>query len=776
MWYNKNDLTSERYFGMKKKTVVATTLSTLLVSTAILANAVQADEVETNANATTPSTEVVATPATTSAASTADSTASSESAAPLVSATSTLATPTSEPSVSAVPSASETATSTAAATPATETVTNTSTSTNNDTVTVLHTNDVHGRMVEDDRNGVIGDALLSGIVNDYRSKGTTLVFDSGDSFQGLPISNSSKGEDMATVMNAVGYDAMTVGNHEFDFGLDQLRRLSKQINFPIITSNVYVNGVRLFQPSTIVDKTPGVDGDEVVVIGVTTPETATKTHPRNIVGVTFKDPISEVEAVIDQVESNARAEGKDYKTYIVLAHLGIDTTTPVEWRGSTLAEALSNYAPLKGKRVLVLDGHSHTLHTATYGDNVTYNQTGSYLNNVGRVVYNSDRILSHGVITHDEAKKNYQVNPTVKAMLDDIQDKYKADSSKVVIENSPVKLSGDRMDVRVRETNLGNVVADALLDYGQSGFSHKSNLAVTNGGGLRETIAKDKPVTKGDIIAVLPFGNSVAQIQVTGQNIYDMFVKSLGSILQVDESGKNVLDENGQPLLEPSGGFLQEAGARVYYDTTLPTEKRILSIDILDPETKAYKTLDKTETYYLVTNDFLAAGGDGYTMLGGPREEGPSMDSIFADYLATADLSKYAVINPNSRTISISSANYAALTKKDEAEQPTLNPLSPVTPSDVAKELTTTKPVVSKVVTTPNGKVFFVSTTNDALKETEKVTEASAQGEVLPTTGDKSSHAGLFGLGMLLTIFGQVVNTEVKRKTKPVYMTRKVMG
>lgn len=754
MWYNKNDLTSERYFGMKKKTVVATTLSTLLVSTAILANAVQADEVETNANATTPSTEVVATPATTSAASTADSTASSESVAPLVSATSTLATPTSEPSVSAVASESGTATSTAAATPATETVTNASTSTNNDMVTVLHTNDVHGRMVEDDRNGVIGDALLSGIVNDYRSKGTTLVFDSGDSFQGLPISNSSKGEDMATVMNAVGYDAMTVGNHEFDFGLDQLRRLSKQINFPIITSNVYVNGVRLFQPSTIVDKTPGVDGDEVAVIGVTTPETATKTHPRNIVGVTFKDPISEVEAVIDQVESNARAEGKDYKTYIVLAHLGIDTTTPVEWRGSTLAEALSNYAPLKGKRVLVLDGHSHTLHTATYGDNVTYNQTGSYLNNVGRVVYNSDRILSHGVITHDEGKKNYQVNPKIKAMLDDIQAKYKADSSKVVIENSPVKLSGDRMDVRVRETNLGNVVADALLDYGQSGFSHKSNLAVTNGGGLRETIAKDKPVTKGDIIAVLPFGNSVAQIQVTGQNIYDMFVKSLGSILQVDESGKNVLDENGQPLLEPSGGFLQEAGARVYYDTTLPTEKRILSIDILDPETKAYKPLDKTETYYLVTNDFLAAGGDGYTMLGGPREEGPSMDSIFGDYLATADLSKYAVINPNSRTISISSANYTALTKKDEAEQPTLNPLSQVTPSDVAKELTTTKPVVSKVVTTPNGKVFFVSTTNDALKETEKVTEASAQGEVLPTTGDKSSHAGLLGLGMLLTIFG----------------------
>ena len=179
-----------------------------------------------------------------------------------------------------------------------------------------------------------------------------------------------------------------------------------------------------------------------------------------------------------------------------------------------------------------------------------------------------------------------------------------------------------------------------------------------------------------------------------------------------------------------------------------------MSIDIFDPETGTYKPLNTNETYYLVTNDFLAAGGDGFTMLGGPREEGPSMDTIFSDYLTHADLSKYAVINPNSRTISISSADFAALNKKENAENPTLNPLSPVTPSSVAEDLKTTKPVVSKVVTTPNGKVFFVSTRNEALKETGKVAESSAQTEVLPTTGDKASHAGLLGLGMLLTLFG----------------------
>ena len=179
-----------------------------------------------------------------------------------------------------------------------------------------------------------------------------------------------------------------------------------------------------------------------------------------------------------------------------------------------------------------------------------------------------------------------------------------------------------------------------------------------------------------------------------------------------------------------------------------------MSIDILDPETGVYKPLNTNETYYLVTNDFLAAGGDGFTMLGGPREEGPSMDTVFADYLTRADLSKYAVINPNSRTISISSADFAALNKKENAADPTLNPLKPVTPSTITKDLETSKPVVSKVVTTPNGKVFFISTRSEALKETEKVTEASAQTEILPTTGDKGSHAGLLGLGMLLTLFG----------------------
>lgn len=519
---------------------------------------------------------------------------------------------------------------------------------------ILHTNDVHGRIVEE--KGVIGDAKLAAVIDEERAKNpSTLVVDAGDAFQGLPISNSSKGEERAKILNEIGYDAMAVGNHEFDFGLDEAKKYKEILNFPLLSSNTYINGARLFEASTIVDKDKNVVGDEFVVIGVTTPETATKTHPKNVQGVTFTDPISEVNKVIDEIEARATAEGKTYKNYVVLAHLGVDTTTPVEWRGSTLAEELSKNPKLKGKRVTVIDGHSHTVQSTTYGENVTYNQTGSYLNNIGKITYQANQLLGNPQQISAASTKNVVPNAKVAAMVQKIKEQYDAENAKIVRDNSPVELNGQRENVRVRETNLGNVVADALYEYGQTGFSHKTDLAVTNGGGLRETISKDKPITKGSVIAVLPFGNTISQIKVTGQNIADMFTKSLGSILQ-EKDGKTVLDENGQPLLEPSGGFLQISGAKVYYDTTLPAEKRVLYVEIKNPETGQYEPLNLAKDYYLTTNDFLAAGGDGYTMLGGAREEGPSMDVAFSDYLAKADLTAYAVINPNSRTISLSAS------------------------------------------------------------------------------------------------------------------------
>lgn len=726
---------------MKKKDLLLPVLSTLLLSPVILAQQVQADEVQT---ADTSSTIVQQTETTGTSASVSNS---------------ALNTPETGSSGSTRDGATADAVAIKASTP-TET-TASSTATDSIEAVIIHTNDVHGRILEE--KGVIGDAKAAAVIEEERSKvENTIVVDAGDAFQGLPISNSTKGEDRANIMNQVGYDAMAVGNHEFDFGMDQAIKYKETLNFPLLSANTYVNGARVFEASTIVDKTPTVVGDEFVVIGVTTPETAIKTHPKNIEGVTFADPITEVNKVIDEVEARALADNRVYNNYIILAHLGVDATTPVEWRGSTLAEALSQNSKLAGKRVIVIDGHSHTVQSATYGDNVTYNQTGSYLNNIGKVTLKSEQLLGEASLISAADTASVTPDALITELVNEIKVKYEAENAQVVIENNPVELNGERSNVRVRETNLGNAVTDAIYAYGQTGFSNKTSLAVTNGGGLRATIAKDQPVTKGDIIAVLPFGNIISQITVTGQQIQDMFTKSLSSALQTDkETGKFILDENGAPLFEASGGFLQISGATVFYDPTLPVKERVLLIGILNPETGEYDDLDLEKTYYLATNDFLAAGGDGYTMLGGAREEGPSMDSVFADYLKTADLSAYADINPYSRIIPVDSTldtdedgypDFIEVIVGTDPENAASNPDSTSTesPNQGSNGSTSDNKAPVDTPKEKNGKSETVKG-NEILKKAPLAngTTPVAKSGVLPNTGDQSSLGlSLFGLGL----------------------------
>ncbi|HFU4364722.1 TPA: cell surface ecto-5'-nucleotidase Nt5e [Streptococcus suis] len=726
---------------MKKKDLLLPVLSTLLLSPVILAQQVQADEVQT---ADTSSTIVRQTETTGTSASVSNS---------------ALNTPETGSSGSTTDGATADAVAIEASTP-TET-TASSTATDSIEAVIIHTNDVHGRILEE--KGVIGDAKAAAVIEEERSKiENTIVVDAGDAFQGLPISNSTKGEDRANIMNQVGYDAMAVGNHEFDFGMDQAIKYRETLNFPLLSANTYVNGARVFEASTIVDKTPTVVGDEFVVIGITTPETATKTHPKNIEGVTFADPITEVNKVIDEVEARALADNRVYNNYIILAHLGVDATTPVEWRGSTLAEALSQNSKLAGKRVIVIDGHSHTVQSATYGDNVTYNQTGSYLNSIGKVTLKSEQLLGEASLISAADTASVTPDALITELVNEIKVKYEAENAQVVIENNPIELNGERSNVRVRETNLGNAVTDAIYAYGQTGFSNKTSLAVTNGGGLRATIAKNQPVTKGDIIAVLPFGNIISQITVTGQQIQDMFTKSLSSALQTDkETGKFILDENGAPLFEASGGFLQISGATVFYDPTLPVKERVLLIGILNPETGEYDDLDLEKTYYLATNDFLAAGGDGYTMLGGAREEGPSMDSVFADYLKTADLSAYADINPYSRIIPVDSTldtdedgypDFIEVIVGTDPENAASNPDSTSTesPNQGSNGSTSDNKAPVDTPKEKDGKSETVKG-NEILKKAPLAngTTPVAKSGVLPNTGDQSSLGlSLFGLGL----------------------------
>ncbi|MHC5229214.1 5'-nucleotidase C-terminal domain-containing protein [Enterococcus sp. LJL99] len=507
---------------------------------------------------------------------------------------------------------------------------------------ILHTNDMHGRMQYDEKNKAIGLAKLKTYKD---TKQPTLMIDAGDSMQGLAVSNFSEGMDMAKAMSLMPYDAVGVGNHEFDFGYD--RAMAYKEVLPMISANVEKTGQSSFEPYKIVEK----EGKKFALIGLSTPETAFKTHPKNVKDVTFKEPIPVAKEMIDSLKGQADA-------FIFVAHLGIDKTTPTEWRGDTLAKELSEAYPKE--KIVVLDGHSHSaLKEGQQFGNVLLAQTGNYLNNVGMITvsYNGETSTFKAELVPAVDFKEVAENPEVKAIVDDTVSRFEVVMNEVVLENNPVFLEGDGAYGRTRETNLGNIIADALYDYGQTGFTNgQTDLAVINGGGIRTSINQGK-VTKGDILAVLPFGNTIAQIDVTGKQLKEMFEYSLRSDIQKDENGQPIIDETTKmPLLGRNGGFLQVSNSvKLSYDPNRTgagnkaednqAGERVWSIKIKNKKGE-FEEIKEEQVYKLATNDFLAAGGDGYTMLGGQREEGPSMDVIFTEFLQAISTNRIARVVP----------------------------------------------------------------------------------------------------------------------------------
>lgn len=510
--------------------------------------------------------------------------------------------------------------------------------------TVLHTNDMHGRMAPEfnaDKTelNTIGLAKLKTFKDDTQP---TLMLDAGDAIQGLPLSNFTKGEDMVKAMNAVGYDAMAVGNHEFDFSYERAYALKDELNFPIVAANIYKDGTRSFEPYTLINK----NGMNFLVIGLTTPETYTKTHPNNIKDVEFKDPIPEAKKAIKEAQSEFK--GTDFDQIIFVTHLGIDGSTPEKWRSTGVAKALDEEPDLKDENIMFVDGHSHTKmdHGREEG-RVKIVQAGEHMKFVGQVdVKQAEKVSSYDAnLIPANDFKDVAEDAEVKEIVDNAIKHFDATNKEVLLVGNPYLLNGVNANVRTRETNLGNLLADGVYHYAQTGFSRPADFSIINGGGIRESI-KPGDITKGDVITVLPFGNIVSQVEIKGEDIYKMFEVSVRSDI-VEEDGKPVLDENGLPTLGRNGGFLQISDSiRFFYDSTkqatvLNTEgtaadvegERVSIVEIKNPKTGEFEPVDKAKNYYVATNDFLAAGGDGYYMLGGKREEGPSMDTVLADFL-----------------------------------------------------------------------------------------------------------------------------------------------
>ncbi|WP_156919508.1 5'-nucleotidase C-terminal domain-containing protein [Atopobacter phocae] len=636
---------------------------------------------------------------------------------------------------------------------------------NQEDIIIIHTNDMHGRLKGDKRT--IDTAQLKTFID---QKKPTLLLDGGDAFQGLPISNINKGRDMARVMNEFGYDAMAVGNHEFDFGLDTALSYKEQLKFPILSANTFINEKLAFEPYTIVNK----KGRRFGIIGLTTPETATKTHPKNIEGVTFKDPIpiaiENVKNLKDKVDQ-----------FIFVGHLGIDPTTPTKWRGDELARALSEQFPEAS--MLVIDGHSHTAieHGQKFG-HVTVVQSGGHLNHVGLVTGKmvDGKLDYEAELLGLDAFKDYKRDEKVSQIVEEASKTFEEATSEVVINDNKFYFDGKRENVRSKETNLGNLITDTLLIYGQDGFKNKTDFSMVNGGGIRESIQPGK-VTKGDLIKVNPFGNLVTQIALTGEQVYSMFEHALRADVEHAEDGQNVLDQKGKVQLTANGGFLQVSRSiKVFYDVNksnaVPEEskpgQRVLQVQIYDRETKKFLPVDLKRTYYMATNDFLAAGGDGYNMLGGEREEGPSIDQVVMDILKesqrmraienpfyTINLTQYEDVFPYQRVIQMNEAEFLAMQNSKESAPSTDVPKisqpevtdqdSSNSNNDIVPEISLPKDIQPEVLT-PKKDVIEQHASNKIISMNHKVQQTPVQSsQALPQTGEsKLAFAGIIAIAV----------------------------
>lgn len=484
---------------------------------------------------------------------------------------------------------------------------------------IVHSNDVHG--------AIAGYANIAALAAEYESQGAkVIVADAGDFSQGKVEVSSNKGLNAVKMMNAAGYDVATLGNHEFDYGYAQLKENLKEATFSTICCNILdENGKPAFEGSKVF----GIDGLKVGFIGVNTPESQTKANPALIKGLTWlagDDMVKAVQAEADKL----KADGTD--VIVVLSHLGVDSESKPN-RSTDL------WAGLTGVD-FIIDGHSHTV--MEKGDNnEPIQSTGTAFENVGVIVIdNATKKIEKNMlvkVTEDSAK-----DEAVAKAAQDITDAINAEYG-TVFAKSEVELNGDRSyntktDLygnRDGETNLGDLITDSMVwsvkKTGGVTVDEKNIVAVTNGGGIRAAI-KAGDVTKKDVNTVLPFGNTIAVVYVTGAELLEALEAStycsptsaIGGFPQV--SGINY-------TVDASKAY--DANDTTYPGSTYYGPKTINRVTIDSINGQAF---DAKATYAVITNNFLAAGGDTYYAFASASDQfdtGIPLDEALMDYITT---------------------------------------------------------------------------------------------------------------------------------------------
>jgi 5'-nucleotidase len=491
-------------------------------------------------------------------------------------------------------------------------------------LTILHTNDTHAAH-EPNANGDGGVARQAAVVSQIRAEGRNVVLlDAGDRFTGSLFHQQYRGADQVRIMNLLGYDAMVLGNHEFDDGEDVLLNFASNLTFPALAANVDFGPFEelgaLIQGYTILE----VGGQQIGVIGLVTPDTTVTSSPSR--DITFFDNLAEIAnaAAAELTEAGVNK-------IILLTHIGVELD-------------LALLAQLSGID-LVIGGHSHTLFANAYtaaggrayparandadGSTIYYVQAGSNNQYLGRLDVTFD---GSGVITAvggDVIFLTRYITPDAEmsALVTELAGPIEELKATPIGAAASALLVGDRTVCRVEECALGSLIADALR--AETG----AQIAIMNGGGIRADIDAGE-ITLGEVLTVLPFGNLTSTFDVLGADV----------VAALENGVSRIVVENGAVVRAGANGrFPQVSGIRFTFDPTQPAGSRVVSVEVLG-EDGAYSPIDLEAVYTLVSNDFVRTGGDGYAMFRDNARNaydfGKPLDQVVAEYfvrLGTVD-------------------------------------------------------------------------------------------------------------------------------------------
>ncbi|MEW9699668.1 bifunctional UDP-sugar hydrolase/5'-nucleotidase [Paenibacillus sp. SI8] len=461
-------------------------------------------------------------------------------------------------------------------------------------ISVINTGDVHGHLVYDEANGgyytldeisvEMGMPLVKGIADGIRKKNPDSLFlDSGDMFHGTNEANVNEAEGIVEAANLMGYDAMVLGNHDLDFGFDRSQEIKKQLKYPILTANVYKDGKPAFEQYKIVT----VGGKKIGLFGLTVPEALSNMNVLDPNGVTFEDQ----EPAARRTIAKLKEQGVD--AIILISHLGDDLDKELVKKVDGID--------------FVLSGHHHWLYKKAEKVNHTYiAEPGSYTTHVGLadLYFKNGKVATVGwsvIQSKDRSIEDKAVAAVAKKYYD-----IAFEQGKEIAGTSTVQLNGIRSQVRSKETNLANLITDAMKEIG------KADIALLNGGGIRESIPKGD-ISLYNIGKPLPFVNSLMTIEVKGEVVYEALERGLRE----------------WPIGSSNGGFLQVSGISYEFDGSKQAGKRLVSV------TKDGKPLDKEKLYKVAVNDYLVNGGDNYKEFEGAKQisRGELLRDVLAKYI-----------------------------------------------------------------------------------------------------------------------------------------------